>query len=203
MDDMPANLVTWLQRYPEGLQALGATLKPLRGIMSRTMQTEGLDYSGAVDFLVNEYFALRYDDYVQTYEPQRGTTALDFCRIQFAYQVRRANEYSLRVTKAREARGRGTDTRDIEDIRLRDNDKALECNGCQVARAIAWERRKTELQALADTVDSLRGLEPNAAYIVWQHSALGVSYADLGLLLGMSAARVKSIYRGAMAELRR
>jgi hypothetical protein len=79
------------------------------------MQTQGLDYAGAVDYLVNEHFALCYDDYVETYEPERGTTALDFCRIRFCYKVRSANEYELRVTNAREG-GRGTDSRAVEDI---------------------------------------------------------------------------------------
>jgi len=203
MEDIPQNLKTFLQRYPDGLRALGAVLKPFRAIMAHTMQSQGLDYASAVDYLVNEHFALRYDDYVQEYEPERGKTALQFCQIRFAYYVRGAAEYSQRVSKARLARGKGNDNRAIEDIVSTERHSGLERHECQLCNAIAWEDRKIELQAIVDTVDLLRGLEPNAAYIVWQHSALGISYSDLGLELGMSAARVKAVYRGAMAELRR
>jgi len=203
MDDMPQNLKTWIERYPEGLYALGATLKPLRAIMSRTMQAQGLDYAGAVNYLINEHFALCFEDYVETYEPERGTTALDFCRIRFCYKVRSANEYEMRVSNAREARGKGTDSRDVQTIVGVERHSALEQTDCQLSNAIAWEARKAELQALSNAVDSLRALDSMAAYIVWQHSALGVSYDMLGQRCGMSHTRVKAIFRGAMAHLRR
>ena len=203
MDDIPQNLTTWISRYPDGLYVLGATLKPLRAIMTRTMQAQGLDYAGAVDYLVNEHFALCYEDYVQTYEPERGTTALDFCRIRFCYKVRSANEYELRVTNAREARGRGTDSRAVEDIGAIEKHSGLESHDCPACGIIAREERATELQAIADIVHSLRGLDSTAAYIVWQHSALGIAYDRIGEALGMSGARVKAIHRGAVATLRR
>ena len=202
MNDIPQNPSAFLEAYPEGLRALGATLKPLRAIMLQTMQTQGLDYTGAVSYLVNEYFVLTFSEYVSTYDSERGTF-LDYCRIRFAYRVRSANEYALRVSKARSARGRGQDSRDVETVGAVESHSALEYHDCQVCNAIAWEDRKLELQALADVVQSLKSLDSTSAYIVWQHSALGVSYDRIGEALGMSGARVKALHRGAVATLRR
>lgn len=171
------------------------------------MRSEGLEWHEACDYWCNECFALRYEKYLEGFE-RRLTKApetefLAYCLTAFVYAVREANKYARRRNEVKERNGFAIDGRDIGAVASVEVHKRLAMMDCQDCNAIASEERQAELQQLADLAETLKTLEAQASYIVWNHVALGFTYQQIADVLGMSATKCIQIHRGALSQLRR
>lgn len=197
--NLPQTPNEWLSVHPDGFWQLGAVLRPVSGIVRAYAEREGLDYAGAVQSLIADHFVLRYETYVAKYDPARGLSFLEFCKVRFCYLVREGHAHRsahLRTTKSRTTTPDTLPTIDTDD-------KALRVVDCQACKAVALEDRQAELQTLADVCERLKELDSVASFVLWNHTGLGRTYDELGQYLGMAPKSVKQVHIGAVATMRR
>lgn len=197
--NLPQTPNEWLAAHPEGFWQLGAVLRPVAGIVRAYAEREGIDYYEAVQSLIAEHFVLRYETYVAKYDPARGLSFLEFCKVRFCYLVREGHAH--RSAHLRTAKARTTTPGTLPAIDT--DDKALRVVDCQACKAISLEDRQAELQTLADVCERLKDLDPTASFVLWNHTGLGITYDDLGQYLGIAPKTVKQIHIGAIAAMRR
>jgi len=200
----PATPTDYFALYESGMWDLGSVLKPVRKIVFAIMEREAIDYEQAIAYLVGEYFVTPYVKYVAKYLSQGKDVAFDrWCRIEFAYRVRRGYAYTAKRHRIACTRGFGAECRSLDDIQAIESHARLETPGDQLQFALQAEREA--LRGVRDSlvIETLKDLEPMESFIVWNHAALGHTYDDIAGSLGISPTTAKKIYVGVTARLRR
>lgn len=199
--NLPQTPNEWLELHPDGFWQLGAVLRPVSGIVQSLMNREGLDYAEAVQSLIADHFVLRYETYVAKYDPTRGTDFFAYCKIRFVYLVRESHAH--RAAHLRTYKHKVTSPLQLPQADQVEKQKTMQVIDCQACKAVALEDRQAELQTLADVCERLKDLDSVASFVLWNHTALGITYDDLGQYLGMAPKSVKQVHIGAVASMRR